>query len=43
MLGQVSLPTGDVDDLLGTGETALLGMLIGSKEFGRVTPAVGPG
>ena len=38
VLGQVTLPTGDEDDLLGTGETRFRGMLIASKTLGRVTP-----
>ncbi|MGK0224111.1 MAG: hypothetical protein ACI9ON_003360, partial [Limisphaerales bacterium] len=39
-LGQVTLPTGDEEDLLGTGETKYKGMFIASKSFGRVTPHV---
>jgi len=35
VLGQVTLPTGDDDDLLGSGDTAVLGLLIGTKDFGR--------
>ena len=38
VLGQVTFPTGDEDDLLGTGETKYRAMLIASKTFGRVTP-----
>ena len=40
VLGQVTLATGDEDDLLGTGETKYRAMLIASKTFGRVTPHV---
>ncbi|MEE9519940.1 MAG: transporter [bacterium] len=32
--GQVKLPTGDEDDLLGTGETNFLALLVASKSFG---------
>ena len=35
VLGQITLPTGDEDDLLGTGETGFLGLLIGTKDLGR--------
>jgi hypothetical protein len=38
VLGQVTLPTGDEDDLLGTGETKYRGMLIASKTLGPWTP-----
>jgi hypothetical protein len=34
ILGQVKLPTGDQDNLLGTGETNVLGLLIASRSFG---------
>jgi hypothetical protein len=40
---QVKLPTGDEDDLLGTGETNLLGLLAASKTLGPVTPHVNVG
>ena len=38
VLGQVTFPTGDEDELLGTGETKFRGMLIASKTLGRITP-----
>lgn len=38
VVGRVKLPTGDEDDLLGTGETDVLGLLVASKTFGQVTP-----
>ncbi len=38
IVGQVKLPTGDEDDLLGTGETAVLGLLVASKSFDKLTP-----
>ncbi|HEX7037784.1 MAG TPA: transporter [Pseudomonadales bacterium] len=38
VLGQVTFPTGDEDELLGTGETKFRGMLIASKTMGRYTP-----
>ena len=34
ILGQVKLPTGDQDNLLGTGETNVLALLIASRSFG---------
>lgn len=40
VLGQITLPTGDEDELLGTGETRFRGMVIGSKTMGRYTPHV---
>ncbi len=40
ILGQVTLPTGDEDELLGTGETKFKGMFIASKTFGRITPHI---
>lgn len=43
VLGQVKLPTGNEDDLLGTGETNFLGMLVASRSFGRWTPHVNLG
>lgn len=43
VLGQVKLPTGDEDDLLGTGETDFLGLLVASRTFGPVTPHVNVG
>jgi hypothetical protein len=36
--GQIKLPTGDPDDLLGTGETDFLGLLVVSRTIGPVTP-----
>ena len=38
VLGQLTLPTGDEDDLLGTGELGTLGLFILSQDFGRFTP-----
>jgi hypothetical protein len=38
VLGQVKLPTGDENELLGTGETNFLGLLVASRTFGPVTP-----
>ncbi len=38
VLGQVTMPTGDEDDLLGTGDWAAMGMFIASKSLGRITP-----
>ena len=38
IVGRVKLPTGDEDELLGTGETNLLGLLVASQSFDRVTP-----
>ncbi len=40
VLGQVTLPTGDEDDLLGTGETKFRAMFIASKTYGRFTPHI---
>ena len=37
ILGQVKLPTGDEDDLLGTGETNFKALLIASRSFGPGT------
>jgi hypothetical protein len=38
VVGRVKLPTGDEDDLLGTGETDFLGLLVVSKSFDNFTP-----
>jgi hypothetical protein len=38
VVGQVKLPTGDEDDLLGTGETNVLALLVASRTVGRFTP-----
>lgn len=43
VLGQVSLATGDEDDLLGLGETSFLGLLIVSKQFDWFSPHVNAG
>ena len=43
VLGQVSLATGDEDDLLGLGETSFLGLLIASKQFDWFSPHVNLG
>jgi len=41
--GQITVPTGDEDNLLGTGETRLRGLLVASKKFGALTPHVNVG
>lgn len=38
VVGLVKLPTGDEDDLLGTGETNVLGLFVASRTYGSVTP-----
>ncbi len=38
VLGEITLPSGDENDLLGTGEYQFRGMLIASKNLGRITP-----
>jgi hypothetical protein len=38
VVGQVTLPTGDEDDLLGTGEFNAMGMLVASKTYDSITP-----
>ncbi len=43
VVGQVKLPTGDEDELLGTGETNFLGLLVASRTFGPFTPHVNLG
>ncbi len=43
VLGQVKLPSGDPDDLLGTGHTNFMGMLVASKTYGFLTPHVNAG
>jgi len=43
VLGQVKLPSGDAADLLGTGDTNFLGMLVASKTYGFITPYVNAG
>jgi hypothetical protein len=43
VLGQVKLPSGDPDDLLGTGDTNFLGMLVASKTYRWFTPYVNAG
>jgi hypothetical protein len=43
VLGQVSLGTGDEDDLLGLGETTFLGLLIASKQIDWFGPHVNVG
>ncbi len=42
-LGQVKLATGDEDDLMGTGETNVLALLIASRTLVRFTPHVNLG
>lgn len=43
VIGQVSLATGDEDNLLGLGETAFLGMLVASKQYDWFSPHVNAG
>jgi hypothetical protein len=43
VLGQVKLPSGDPDNLLGTGHTNFLPMLVASKTYGFFTPHVNAG
>jgi Putative MetA-pathway of phenol degradation len=43
MVGQVKLATGDEDDLLGTGHTNFLALLVASRTYGRFTPHVNVG
>jgi len=38
VVGEVKLPSGDADDLLGTGETNLAALLVASRSFGPLTP-----
>jgi len=38
VVGELKLPTGDADNLLGTGETNLKALLVASKTWGRFTP-----
>ena len=38
VLGQVKLPSGDASNLLGTGHTNFLGMLVASKTYNFLTP-----
>jgi hypothetical protein len=40
IVGDVKLPTGDEEDLLGTGETNLRALLVASRSFGWLTPHV---
>lgn len=40
LLGQVTFPTGEEQDLLGTGETKFRGMVIASRTYGRTTPHI---
>lgn len=43
VLGQAKLPSGDPNNLLGTGHTNFLGMLVASKTYGFLTPHVNAG
>jgi hypothetical protein len=43
VLGQAKLPSGDPDNLLGTGHTNFLGMLVASKTYSFLTPHVNAG
>lgn len=38
VVGRLTLPTGDEDDLLGTGEGSALALFVASENFGRFTP-----
>lgn len=38
LFSQVKLPTGEEDDLLGSGSTSVLGMLVASKQYGAIAP-----
>ena len=38
LVGQIGIPTGDADQLLGTGEARFLGMFIASREGKRLSP-----
>jgi Putative MetA-pathway of phenol degradation len=40
IVGDIKLPTGNEDELLGTGETNFRGLLVASKTFGLLTPHV---
>jgi hypothetical protein len=43
IVGDMKLPTGDEDDLLGTGDTNLRALLVASRSFGFLTPHVNLG
>jgi len=43
IFGQLTLPTGDEDDLLGSGETSVLGLIVASKQYGWFGPHVNTG
>lgn len=43
IVGEVKLPSGDADDLLGTGETNVAALLVASRSFGPLTPHVNLG
>lgn len=43
VLGQITTPTGDEKNLLGSGETKFKGMFIASKRYNRITPHVNLG
>jgi hypothetical protein len=43
IVGDVKLPTGDEDDLLGTGETNVRALLVASRSLGLLTPHVNLG
>ena len=40
IVGELKLPSGDADNLLGTGETNLKALLVASRSFGPLTPHV---
>jgi len=43
IVGELKLPTGDDDNLLGTGDTNLRALLVASRSFGLLTPHVNLG
>lgn len=43
VLGQITTPTGDENNLLGSGEAKFKGIFIASKRYGRLTPHVNVG
>ena len=43
LVGQLRLPTGDENELLGTGDTSAMLLLVASKPMGRITPHVNLG
>ncbi|MCB1915656.1 MAG: transporter [Rhodocyclaceae bacterium] len=43
VVGQLTVPSGDEDDLLGTGDWAGMGMFVASRKYGAITPHVNLG